>query len=754
MQRNRIVFSMILLVLFIQGTNAQISYGGEPLTFTSSLLKSSSTIEFIEMPPFHPDSLLVPEGAIDEEMRTSFSFAHKYYTNIRKGVDGTETLLPDGTKLWQVGILSQGAYSINLLFTEFDIPPGGKLFLYNTDRTHVIGSFDHRNNSPKKILPIRPVAGEAIIIEYSEPADAEYEGRLTIGEVNHDYRDILNSDFLKREPAVDQSSYSCMPDVWCAEVDETIVRSSVLLMINGTTACSGTMINNTENDETPYLLTAVHCLNPTATFPQNEDYYIERAGTIITFFNYNRPVCGSTMKGTENMSVAIAHPKAIIERKDIALLELQEKPPVYYNVYYAGWNRASSANNPPYTNIHHPAGGLKKYGRVDQALALSTWAMSQFDSNSHWRVPGWTIGSTHEGSSGSALFDRDNLIIGSLTGGSSACNSANPNHQSDYFSALYKGWETGDPANQLKTYLDPNQTGVTRLVGYDPHANHPLIRMSNAPFDTAGALELAVYPAPGDGYVFGNSNLPPVEFAEAFEMDTTCTLQGVYVWIPPMPYSYTTGVEFGIYSGDDAPDELLETQVFRPQYLNYRTVGDGKDFVLDPVNTNQVPTEQFIRFDDLYVGRRFYVAYKINDSTTNRFAVYNSTPLSDHPVNTAWIKDENGTWYPADRYPAYPVSTSLAIQPLLQHAEDLSVPHIEAPDKNFFVYLKEDNQLWLPETETHGQLSVYAINGQLLFRYTVAAGTQSVQLEPLASGSMLIVRLVSDNEVYTGKIIH
>jgi hypothetical protein len=237
--------------------------------------------------------------------------------------DASLTTLPDGTTVRQIGIRSKGAYSINLLLRNFEIPEGAKLFVYSADHSYIIGSFDHRNNSPGKILPLQPVAGEAIIVEYSESPNTAFKGNFTIAEVNHDYR-----DFLRSEPAADNNTqFACMPDAFCSDADDQTIRSTVLLIINGTTLCTGSLINNTADVEIPYLLTAVHCLNTTASFPQEWDYYDTKAGSIIAFFNYNRPVCGTKMKGTEEMSLAVAHPRVILEKNDVALLEFQDTPP-------------------------------------------------------------------------------------------------------------------------------------------------------------------------------------------------------------------------------------------------------------------------------------------------------------------------------------------------------------------------------------------------------------------------------------------
>ncbi|MCC8146060.1 MAG: trypsin-like peptidase domain-containing protein [Bacteroidales bacterium] len=758
MRKNRIITFLSLLCVCATGVYAQISHGGKPLLMDNFSLRNSQEVPFVEMPSFDRDSVLISDGLESQNLRTHYPFAYKFMTNIRKGIDGTETILLDGTKVWQVGIHSEGAYSLNLLFTEYDIPPGGKLFIYNTDHTHLIGSFDHRNNSPAGMLPIRPVSGDKIIIEYSEPADAPYPARLVIGEVNHDYRDIMESPMLRREPSADLSAYRCMPDVLCEQTDERNVRATVLLMINGTAACTGTLINNTGQDKTPYLLTAVHCLNPNTIFPQEMDYYIERAGTIVTFFNYNRQVCGSTMKATQDMSTAITYPRVIIENKDIALLELQEKPPLTYNAYYAGWDINTTANQPPYTNIHHPGGGVKKFGITGSALTLTSWSTSStspFDRDSHWRVASWQIGSTHGGSSGSPLFSPEGLIIGGLTGGSSTCLNTYPNGNSDFFFALHKGWETNNASNQLKTYLDPQNKGVKKLAGLDPNRENPLIRLSNMQLNTRDTLATTTYKSPNSGFLFGNSNRKITEFAEKFSPDTTSILHGVYIFIPAMQYSHTNNVEITVYAGNKSPERLLTSQTFTPRYLNYRAIGSGKDFTYDPASINSVPTEHFVAFDEpVYLGEQFFIGYKINYSTGNKFVIYNTGSTTGNPPNTAWLKDENGQWIAANEYAAQPISTSLALQPLVQYTDEVSIPDIQSRKNDPFMYLRGENQLLIPETQTHGNLYIYSINGQLIEQIPVAAGERSLTVKASTAGTVAIVRMTAGDEVYTGKIIY
>jgi hypothetical protein len=696
----------------------------------------------IDMPAFDVDSVLRANARMESGMRGSYPFAYKFFTHIERGQDGNEWMLADGTLVWQVAIRSQGAYSINLLFTEYQVPEGAKLFLYNADHSYILGSYDHRNNSPSGLLPVQPVAGETIIVEYSEPADAAFRGKLTIGDVNHDYRDILRS-----EPGSDLAGeFTCMPDVVCQEVDDATVRATLLVMVDGTVACSGTLMNNTSGDGVPYVLTAVHCLNDEMAkgIPNHKDweYYVSKAGTVVVFFNYSRPVCGHSMKASEEFAVAEAIPRTVIEGKDIALLELREKPPVHYNAYYAGWDLNFDAK--PYTNIHHPHSAVKRYNFYNGNLTWTSFYEKIFDPDSHLEVSAWTAGSTYAGSSGSPLFDAKHALVGGLSGGVSRCGAQG----ADAFFPLIRGWETSNSDNQLKTYLDPGNTGKQSVAGMDPNRQKPLRRIGNAPYNKGYNLITTQYSGSNSGYVFGNSNLPVNEFAEEFSPEYEAELYGVYLLIPPMPVAHTHGVEIRVYEGVDAPEQLLATQNLKPQFLNY----SKSAFELKDKYTDLVATENFVRFDQpVRITKKFFIAYRINNEAGSQFAVYNTQPSGRAgKTSTAWI-NRDGTWLRAAAYSTQPIGTSLAIEALLNYTD------IPAPiGKTARIgYSREGRCLFLPTaSDQSGQVTIYTAAGQLIERISIPEAAETLTLRPQPGGTVGIVRVVRGNDTYTGKLIY
>mgnify|MGYP003269232794 FL=1 len=463
----------LLTMLGFQGNlKAQVSHGGRPLPL--SLMRSTNGQMFKEMPPFDVQEELRIDSLNESDLRSGFRFAYKFITDYNRYNSGVTFTGPDGTRVWRLGIYSPGALSINVLFTEYELPEGAQLFLYNEDQTQILGSFNHLNNSELNLLPVSPIQGDRLIIEYQEPANASFQGRLTVGEVNHGYRSLRGL-----EPGDNTSLIGKIPPLACYQDGTNDYaqwgQSVVLLIIDGSVGCTGTLINNTDNDGKPYLLTASHCLNKQFTM-KNPDYE-KIAGSIVCFFNFNSPFCDPILRGTEEMSTASTYFKAVNEMADMALLELTATPPVYYRPYYAGWN-AQEVGPAPYTCIQHPQYSVKRISISDEDLAPFTLTDPNmiFYENAHLHVKTWEVGYTASGSSGSPLFNADGEIIGALSGGQSSENSP----KNDYFFSLKKPWDAIDtPERQLKYWLNPSDDETKVCEGLDPYKSTPCFRLSN-----------------------------------------------------------------------------------------------------------------------------------------------------------------------------------------------------------------------------------------------------------------------------------
>jgi len=475
------IFFVLIFILLYEKADAQL--------FVESKARFLGEIK-VEIPLIVLSEFNI-DHALNEEEKLSkqkiFQYAENIIVDINlkdRGICVTKT---NGDKIWYLKIKSKDAFSLGVLFDYFRIPIGSELFIYSKDQKHIRGAYTYLNNKSNYMLPISPIKGDELIIEYYEPKNVDFEGMLHIGFIAHDYKNIFKQ--LTKSTLFGNSG-ACNINVNCDEdvLWQTLKHSVCKITYNGR-LCSGALINNTNNDGYPYILTANHCIN-------NEF----DANSAIFYFNYESPNCINA-DGTEDQSIAnstiIATPD--IKTIDFSLLELSVEPPPAFRPYYAGWNR--DIKDPiSVTSIHHPAGDIKKISKAYNGAVQSNYGYG-YTEFTHWWIDFWDEGTTEGGSSGSPLFDQNGLIIGDLSGGDASC-SFNFN---DYYQQFSYSWDSYEDINlQLKNWLDPESKGDLFIKGYNPYdtipsnlrasVNDTVIKLKwNVPFDTVNVEKYYIY---------------------------------------------------------------------------------------------------------------------------------------------------------------------------------------------------------------------------------------------------------------------
>ena len=480
---NKILLSATAFVfaVFINTANAQYSQGGTPYSFTNNV-NTLNPVVFNIMPPIDLDALRA-QDAINDPNKGPFRFGFNHYVNLNLNNSGTWTTLPNGDRLWQMGIKSTGAHTINLAFDDFFMPEGASTFIYNADKSFVIGAFTSLNNDKSKMFATDLIAGDAIIIEYYEPKEVTNQGRINLFRATHGYRGV--EEYV--EKSFGQAG-SCQVNVNCPLGSnwQQEKKGVVCLVVNGGEFCSGSLINDVPQDKKPYILTANHCSTNA----------LEGTWTTWVFrFNWESPTCTNPGSNPASQSLNNSTLRARNANSDFCLVEITGglvagTVPNSYNTYFNGW---SNINTPATSEIgiHHPSGDIKKISQSTNPCVSDTWSGTAADS--HWRTGIWTTGCTEGGSSGSPLLDQNHRIVGQLHGGPSLCGHTG-NNMLDYYGKFAVSWlGAGQDSSQLKHWLDPNNTGATVLNGFDPVLGITENTTSTATFN--------IYPNPSDGIV-------------------------------------------------------------------------------------------------------------------------------------------------------------------------------------------------------------------------------------------------------------
>ncbi len=450
--KNTLQFLLVIGSLFMHYAGfAQLSEGGLPYTFyNNSTLKAAANLPHYDMGELAVASFIAEDSLNPEPLR------YMVFTEAIIDLKAESTLADlsdkDG-KLYQYKVKGGNAKALQLVFSRFCLPEGASLYIYNSDYSMIYGAFTAKNNRADSTFRIADFPGSELIIEYFEPNNAAFSGLLEVAKIGQAYRSMSGDD-----SSLDEDGYV---SINCPEGQDWQNEKHGVCRITYEQGrysylCTGALINNVNNDGTPYFLTANHCVSGDLV-----------AQTVVAYFNYEQSGCNTDdLTGYKTLSGASL--KTTGENSDYTLLLFDETPDESYQPYYAGWNISETPATQT-TGIHHPAGEPKKISLAyDASISYAypvTWDNDVVTpANTHWLLS-FDLGETAGGSSGSPSYNEHHQIVGQLHGGGS---------DFDLYGKLVYSWTNPDAGySTLQSFLDPDETDVDSIGSYYPAGNVP-----------------------------------------------------------------------------------------------------------------------------------------------------------------------------------------------------------------------------------------------------------------------------------------
>ncbi|HVF36207.1 MAG TPA: trypsin-like serine protease [Candidatus Saccharimonadia bacterium] len=424
------------------------------------------------------------EDARDKHAMIAERFALPRAVSISPDTAGVWESLDRDTLRWRWRVVAPDAVHLNFGFTRFALPRGATLTVRDGSDERQFREFNAADNEVHGQLWTPPLFGAEATVELVVPRRARDDVRLLLSQIGHGYRGFGRI-------AAGAKSGSCNTDTQCLGANDpwaTTKRAVGAMSSGGSRFCTGSLVNNTANDRRMFFITATHC-----------EVDASNAASLVVVWNFEAPSCrapGSVSSGSSAVvgSVTQFNSGAIFRaatqnpfpggasgpKSDTTLLELDDPANPAHNVYWAGWDRGTTAaacsNGAACASIHHPNGDEKRITFSHTNLTTGNIATAQ---NVHWFVqwanpppilPGYPTPAgtippsvTEPGSSGSPLYNAQQRLVGVLSGGASFCGASN-SQLNDLYGKLAHAWEgLGTDSTRVRNWLDPGNTGATTI---------------------------------------------------------------------------------------------------------------------------------------------------------------------------------------------------------------------------------------------------------------------------------------------------
>ncbi len=261
--------------------------------------------------------------------------------------------------------------------------------------------------------------GSTATIEFAAPGNAKLDDvTLTIPRLSHQ---LAAGAALKNPVSKDiqdiGTSDACEIDVKCVmpasvaldNMAKAVAKIAFTQEDGFTYLCSGTLINDLITSNTPYFLTANHCINSATA-----------ARTMNTYWFFDAVTCGSTAVPPFVQQSSGATLLARSEDWDWALVRLVAPPPA--GAFFSAWRAEPVPAQSTVTVVHHPQGDLKKWAQGTSP------GYETFSDGTSFIKAVYSQGTTEVGSSGAALVTFNATggyyeVRGGLFGGEASCQN-------------------------------------------------------------------------------------------------------------------------------------------------------------------------------------------------------------------------------------------------------------------------------------------------------------------------------------------
>ena len=325
--------------------------------------------------------------------------------------------LPDGGRAATLAVRSPGAAALRVRLDFAEAPADLELRFYNPlDRDGAVGPV-----GAAELLADRPeggthglywsptVHGDTLAVEFHMAGS----GKLSFSMVVVSHLEVSPLDVADLGDASSCTiDLACRPDAISGIAARSVAKYILTRSSGRSSGCTAQLISDLHPEsQTPYLLTARHCVGTQGEASSMEFYWrfeLAGCGEEALHADYGQTPGGAFLLGSETHRGGT----------DYALLRMKHAPPTHVGM--AGWTTATVAPGTPVVGVSHPRLDVKKIS-LGHVTRHESWIDDPHETHIVLRL---SEGAVQGGSSGSGLWTRTtggDYLVGVLTGGTRGC---------------------------------------------------------------------------------------------------------------------------------------------------------------------------------------------------------------------------------------------------------------------------------------------------------------------------------------------
>ncbi len=325
--------------------------------------------------------------------------------------------LPDGGRAATLAVRSPGAAALRVRLDFAEAPADLELRFYNPlDRDGAVGPVgaaellaDRPEGATHGLYWSPTVHGDTLAVEFHMAGS----GKLSFSMVVVSHLEVSPLDVADLGDASSCTiDLACRPDAISGIAARSVAKYILTRSSGRSSGCTAQLISDLHPEsQTPYLLTARHCVGTQGEASSMEFYWrfeFAGCGEEALHADYGRTPGGAFLLGSETHRGGT----------DYALLRMKHAPPAHVGM--AGWTTATVAPGTPVVGVSHPRLDVKKIS-LGHVTRHESWIDDPHETHIVLRL---SEGAVQGGSSGSGLWTRTtggDYLVGVLTGGTRGC---------------------------------------------------------------------------------------------------------------------------------------------------------------------------------------------------------------------------------------------------------------------------------------------------------------------------------------------